>query len=419
MRLRACMLAIAVLVPFRAFAQTPPPADAAPPAAAPASPAAPAVPPPVATVIVVPPPPAPPAAPAAPPVIPVKFVWGGQADTYYLYNFIRADGANSLTPPVGRTYDTNANSFTLALAKLSVNASLDPVSFQFDLGYGTTATAISAFATNPASSATALPPGNLVPSLFVEQAYAEIALLGKLTLDFGKFTTTAGAEVIEANKNWLYSRSILFNDITILHTGVRANLKISDQLTLQASLVNGWNNDPDQNSWKTGGLSAAFTANPMLSVILTTYFGKEGPQGAMATTPGDLRLLVDLVVALTLTDKFGLNLNVDYIKAPDDIADDYIVGAAVMGKFVVNDNVYLAARGEYVRNHFFGTNVSQEEGTLMVGLPVGKNFELRPEVRYDHASEQIFAPAGGPLGGPAAGTKTNQFTAEIAALAFF
>ena len=32
-----------------------------------------------------------------------------------------------------------------------------------------------------------------------------------LTLDFGKFYTTAGAEVIEANKNWLYSRSILFN----------------------------------------------------------------------------------------------------------------------------------------------------------------------------------------------------------------
>ena len=31
MRLRACILAIAVVTPLRAFAQTPPPADAPPP----------------------------------------------------------------------------------------------------------------------------------------------------------------------------------------------------------------------------------------------------------------------------------------------------------------------------------------------------------------------------------------------------
>src|SRR5580765_4581890 len=109
MRLRACMLAIAVLTPLRAFAQTPAP-EAAPPAAAPPAPP-PAAPPPVEAA---PPAAAPMAPPAAAPAAPVaKITWGGLVDTYYMYNFLQADGANSLVPPggtgiVGRAFDTNA-----------------------------------------------------------------------------------------------------------------------------------------------------------------------------------------------------------------------------------------------------------------------------------------------------------------------
>ena len=88
----------------------------------------------------------------------------------------------------------------------------------------------------------------------VEQAYGEIALPGNLTLDFGKFTTTAGAEVIEANKNWLYSRSFLFNVIPFVHTGVRAT---SRSTTAEPAGQRGERlerpGDPDNNAWKTIG----------------------------------------------------------------------------------------------------------------------------------------------------------------------
>ena len=123
--------------------------------------------------------------------------------------------------------------------------------------------------------ATAILSSQLYGSGFiVQQAFASITW-GQLTLDFGKFTTTAGAEVIESNKNWLYSRSLLFFGIPLLHTGARANFKASDQLTIQASVVNGWNNDPDNNGDKTFGLSANITPSSMLNVIATTYFGNE------------------------------------------------------------------------------------------------------------------------------------------------
>jgi hypothetical protein len=423
MRLRVCTLAIAAVLPLRAFAQTPaapapaaaatdvPPAGAVPPAGEkPAVPEAPAptppAPPPVmAPPPAVPPPPAPMAAGPAP-----KLTWGGLVDTYYLFNFMR-NGANTLLPPgttapmgvilPNRVFDNTSNNFDLALAKLSLNASMDPVSFQLDFGYGSDATVINGG--SPGSG----------PSFLVEQAYGTIALPGNLTLDFGKFVTTAGAEVIEANKNWLYSRSFLFGIIPFVHTGVRANLKVNDQLTLQASLVNSYGSalsDPDNNAWKTIGLSASITASPMVSAVITSYIGKEATQGAMSSTPGDLRVLIDAVGNFTVNDKFGLNLNIDYVKAYDDVAADYMIGAALMGRYVINDNLYLSARGEFLSTHVDAVShtTTVEAGTLMAGIPVGKNFELRPEVRADFSGDPVYTNG-----------EKHEVTAEVAALTFF
>ncbi len=357
-------------------------------------------------------------APAAGP----KFTFGGLADAYWLYYFNPADGSNSMAQPTARAFDTNGNSITLALTKLSMNASLDPVAFQVDMGYGATGSIINS------NNGVSLPAGQVPGSFVLLQAFGTVTAMTQgpmaLTFDFGKFYTTAGAEVIEANKNWLYSRSILFNVIPLVHTGARANLKVSDQLSLQLSLVNGWNNDPDNNAWKTVGLNAAITINPMISIIPTVYIGKEATQPAGASTPGNVRILADLVVPITISDKVGLNLNVDYINAPNflpagvappnpDSSDDYIIGVSAMGRFVLSDHAYLAARGEFVRTHVsvagVGANNNMEEVTAMVGLPAGKNFELRPEVRADFSGDQIFA----------GGTKKNQVTGTVAALTFF
>jgi hypothetical protein len=424
------MLAIAVVTPLRAFAQTPAPPPAAPPEAAPPAPAAPppAAPPPPVVAAPMAPPAAPAPAPAAPAVPTPKFTWGGLVDTYYMYSFLKADGANSLVPPGGgglpvtpningRAFDTNSNSLTLAYSKVSLNAAIDPVSFQFDLGYGSTGTIINAantgYAAVPSLAAGAPPTAAIPGSFLIEQAYGEISLPGNLTVDFGKFVTTAGAEVIEANKNWLYSRSLLFNAIPLLHTGARANLKVNNMLTLQASLVNGWNNDPDNNSWKTIGLNASITATPMVTIIPTIYFGKEGNQAGAATggTTGDLRFLGDLVVALTLSDKLGLNVNFDYIKAYDNAGADYQLGIAAMGRYVISDMLNAALRGEFFQSHVDGLptpTLSQEEITGMVGIDVGKNFELRPELRLDLASQPNFNDG-----------KKQEFTGTLAALTWF
>jgi hypothetical protein len=367
---------------------------------------------------------APAPAPAAPAAPAPKITWGGLVDTYYMYSFLKADGANSLVPPGGgmgingRAFDTNSNSLTLSYAKVSMNAAMDPVSFQLDMGYGSTGTIINAantgYAAIPVLAAGTMPPTGGIPGSFiVEQAFGTISIPGGLSLDFGKFVTTAGAEVIEANKNWMYSRSLLFNAIPLLHTGLRANFKVSDKLSLQGSLVNGWNNDPDNNSWKTLGFNASITVSPMVAVIPTIYFGKEGNQAGPLTggTTGDLRFLGDLVVALTLSDKMGLNFNGDYIKAFDNISSDYQWGIAGMFRYVVSDMLNVAARAEVFQTHVDAApipTITQEEITAMAGIDVGKNFELRPELRLDLANQPFFNDG-----------KKQEFTGTIAALTWF
>jgi hypothetical protein len=50
------------------------------------------------------------------------------------------------------------------------------------------------------------------------------------------------------------------------------------------------------------------------------------------------------------------------------------------------------------------------EGTVMLGIPVGKNFELRPEFRFDHNGQSTpFASNG----------KSDQVTGTVAALTYF
>ena len=323
-------------------------------------------------------------------------------DSYYMYNF---SGANSLVPPAGRNYDQLSNSFTLSYAKVALEVDADPITVRADLGYGTLASLISGGS-----------PGSGTSAFAAQQAYASLKVPGtQLSIDMGRFNTTAGAEVIEANRNWNYSRSLLFSIIPVTHTGLRLNYKINDMISVQGSVVNGIANDqPDNNSDKTYGLSISAAPLPTTSVILTGYFGKEANEGV---DPNPVRTTIDLVVAQTINDMFGLNLNIDYVKL--DAAN--AIGASLMGRYVVAEHLSLAARGEFLHDKGIllgGTSattaVNLFEGTLTAGVPFAGHFEARAELRGDFAGDAIF-----PEGTAAApDPKKQQFTGTVAFLGF-
>lgn len=415
MRRTLLTLALSLSLPALARAQDPAAPPPPPPADAPAAPAPPA---PAAPAMMPMPMPAP-AAPAAPSAGP-SLAWDGLVDTFYLYNFT---GDPSVQGPSLRAFDTAANSFSLNYAKIGLTANADPVAARIDIGYGHTGMVINGASMGTSGAGKTMMIGGqsvTIPdsragslygsALIVQQAYGTAKFNSKVSLDAGKFVTTAGSEVIETNKNWLYSRSLLFGGIPYLHTGLRLNVKANDMVTVQASLVNGGvtNNDPDNNGWKTGGLSVALAPMPALSLALTGYFGKEGPQGA----EGDMNILVDFVANYTVSDKLALNLNFDYSKA----GDPTWLGAALMARFVASEMLYLALRGEFVstkKGGFGGimADASLFEGTLMAGIPFGKNFEIRIEARCDASNKELFAKGMTP--------KKEQITALAGFVAFF
>jgi hypothetical protein len=394
MRLRLSILAIAFLAPVTAFAEEP--SAAAPAAAAPTD--APAAAPVVTTTPVVAPDATPPAATATT-AEPAKgwkdlLVIEGLADGYYMWNF---SGPTHVTGPALRNFDLNANSFTLNYAKIGLGLSAEKAGFRVDLGYGATGAIVNAAV---GADVTAAAPFTSTPFL-VQQAYATLTPVDGLSIDFGKFVTTAGAEVIESNKNWLYSRSFLFFNIPLVHNGVRAGYKINDMISAQVSLVNGWNGtgiNPYPTGDKTFGANLSINVAGA-SILPTVYVGDTGS--------GTVRTLFDLVAAYSI-GQLALNLNFDYLHDKNALVDPF-VGVALMGHYTISEMINATLRGEFAKtNDATGARYSYWEVTAGVALPFSGHYEIRPEFRYDGADLAVFP-----------GAKKSQVTATVAALAYF
>ena len=116
----------------------------------------------------------------------------------------------------------------------------------------------------------------------MEQAYLSTkppAMKG-LELDFGKFVTSAGAEVIEAKDNWNYSRSILFAwAIPYLSLRSATPCQYRSRRRSVFSWCNGWNNVTTDTGGVTTGLTSALVKTKY-TFNANVYTGPEniGPQ---------------------------------------------------------------------------------------------------------------------------------------------
>ncbi len=238
-------------------------------------------------------PPASTAATAAPAwsIGPIDF--SGAVDAYYSWNFNHpADRANFLY-----NFNVPANQFSLNYAKIAMSHTADPVGFEFDIGYGDTTKLISSVSSDTGFDQ------------YVEQAYATFKpkRARGFEFDFGKFVTSAGAEVIESYSNWNYSRSLLFSfAIPYYHMGLRTSWPMGKHLTAGFQVVNGWNNSVDNNSGKT--LGANLTATFKKFTWAGVWYG--GPENA-GTNQG-WRELYDTTLTLTPSSKVSAYINYDF-----------------------------------------------------------------------------------------------------------
>jgi hypothetical protein len=352
---------------------TPAPAPDQAPASAPATPAQ---------------APAPPAAPAAAPTWSVgPMDISGLIDGYYSYNANRpSDAANG---QVNDLYNFNdkTDQFNLSEARLTLNHDPDPVGAHVDVFYGRTNTLING--------------GSHDQGDYIEQAFLSLKppKAKGLELDFGKFVTSAGAEVIESKDNWNYSRSILFAwAIPYYHFGLRSSLPVSKVETIGVRVVNGWNNVTANNGGVTIGLTSALV-KPKYTWNVNYYTGPSN-----AETEKGYRNLIDTTLLLTPSTKFNAYLNYDYGQNRDAILGS---GTTAVGDTNLNhwQGVAIAAHEQFtgtsaVTGRFeffhdmngFSTGVAQElkEFTGTYEYKWAEGLLTRVEYRRDWSDQPYF-----------------------------
>jgi len=294
----------------------------------------------------------------------------GFVDIYYGYNFNKVD-------PILRSFDVQHNAFSLSLAEVAFAKAVTPesrVGFRADLDFGKTADLVAAY--EPETNGAEI-------YKHIQQAYVSL-LTGKVTWDAGKFVTPIGAEVIESQDNWNYTRSILFGyAIPFYHTGVRASVAASDKLTLAGYLLNGWNNDSEINGNKTVALGATLKPSAKLTWVANYMVGKETPGSDVN------RNLFDTTLTLLLSDKLSLMGNYDYGKE----GDVSWWGIAAYAKLQASPRWALVGRYEYLDDAHggfmtFGTRA--QTLTITSDHQVAGALKARLEYRTDFADEAIF-----------------------------
>jgi hypothetical protein len=256
-------------------------------------------------------------------------------------------------------------------------------------------------------------------SIDITNAYLS-GTAGNFNLIVGKFSTLAGAEVIESPNNLNFSRSILFGyAVPFTHTGARLTWTATSALSVIAGVNNGWDNTKGNGTGgKTieGGL--AYT-NKNLTVTTQGYSGTEmtaygyhddiiDNNGIPNNWSGILgkRKLIDAVA----TYKFGpvITASANYDSGSQGSVLDNPMGFPTVGaswhgeagyvSAALTSNFTLSARAETFsdpQGYRTGYGQTWREATLTAQYNATPSLILRLEGRADGSTTQPWLDASG------------------------
>jgi hypothetical protein len=335
-----------------------------------------------------------PAAAPAPTPPPSNFTHWGTDFSFLFDGYV--DG-NFNNPSSGFRADT----LHVNMGKITIDHAPAPLGFHLDVGFGETFDVI--HSTDRAPDA----------FKYFKQAYVDFKPKSwhGVEVDLGEFVTSAGAEVIETNQNWNYSRSLLFAwAIPYYHFGGRMSFPVGPHFTGGFQVVQGWNNIYDNNSEKTYGVNGAY-AWKKVTWTNVYYVGPEKP----GTNKG-LRNLYDTTVLVNANDNFSYYVNFDYGRDKNiGPGSQQWTGIALAARYALGKKSAIASRVEWYDDmDGFTTGVPQsvKEVTLTGEYKVTGWLLSRLEFRDDWSNQAFFQKGQGSTG-------KNQPTVLLGMVAFF
>jgi hypothetical protein len=228
-----------------------------------------------------------------------------------------------------------------------------------------------------------------------------------ISLKAGKFITLLGYEVLKTwdSFNYNISNSIMFGyAIAFTHTGLLANIGLTDKFGIDIGVVNGWDAVVDNNDGKTLLAGISIAPVEMFSTYIAGTYGAEQDDNGKSK-----RGMVTMANTLTLNEMltFALDLNwatesdlLPRRDAPTGLRSANWYGVA--GYVVVNptERLSLILRAEVfddpdgVRAGFqapnFAPGVTVWEITPTIAYQVTDGLLARFEYRHDEADKPFF-----------------------------
>jgi hypothetical protein len=292
-----------------------------------------------------------------------SFSFSGSVDAYYRANLTAPNDENAIAP--GSSF-ANLPGFALGMANVIASYEGEKVGFVADLVFGPRGT--DAIFASPMYSDT----GNIINQLY---AYWDVS--ESVTLTMGNFNTFLGYEVISPVANFNYSTSYLFSYGPFSHTGLKADIALSDDLSLMLGVFN----DTDLTEFNPTGDYAVGAqlgyADQFLNVLLDPSFFE-----------------IDFTGGVDLTDEIFLGINAAYLSLDDDAGG--FMGAALYPQYTVSNTFSIGLRGEYfAEDGNFGAIGSGIKDTSVFAATLTGSFSIdnlmiKPEIRLDSASDDAF-----------------------------
>lgn len=341
-----------------------------------------------------------------------NFSFSGTVDAY----FHSSIGTEDIAPA---SSFANLPGFALGMVNTIVSYDGDDVGFVGDLVFGPRGS--DAVFGSPLYSST----GQIINQLYVYWNVSDA-----VTLTLGNFNTFLGYEVISPAANFNYSTSYMFSYGPFSHTGLKADIALSDELSLALAIMNPTDMTETNFMRTIPGISNTYTLGAQLGYTndtggawLNFLFGdqdgsldEDDPGLQTGVTSGGSLFQVDLTTGWDITDAFYLGLNTTFLTAAvgetftgtavEDLTGDAstFLGFALYPQLALSDPTAIGLRFEYFAEGNGGVGAigaydangdgSVIDITLSLNHSIG-NLTFIPEFRVDLTSEDAFTSTDG------------------------
>jgi hypothetical protein len=216
----------------------------------------------------------------------------------------------------------------------------------------------------------------------VNQLYAYYNFSDSFTVTMGNFNTFLGYEVISPVSNFNYSTSYMFSYGPFSHSGIKADIGLSDDASLMLAVLNSTDYTESQP------IGEDFMIGVQLGLFgqYINYLGG-GTAGVSQ---------IDFTGGIDLGDSFFIGVNATSYSDDSDIE---FSGFALYPQYTFSDSFALGARFESFSENgkglgALGVNGDNTSFTITGSITAG-NFMIKPEIRMDSASSKFYKDADG------------------------